>query len=191
MTDRFDHLRDIYSRLGGVSEFTESQQQPRGSVRSDAAVDRSVRAVIDELRAESDFRTTLSPDDLVAVVRGFYAGRSDADLADDLGVSAGTVFRARMHLHLFSPADAPPELDPLVHRLRDGESVETVAADAGVSRAAVERLARLLGARDAARRVNYRYATEFADLLDVDAADHELDRQIWDDRRALVDAHDD
>jgi hypothetical protein len=39
--------------------------------------------------------------------------------------------------------------------------------------------------------VNYRYATEFADLLDADAADHDLDRQIWDDRRALVDAHDD
>ena len=189
MTDRVDRLRDIYSRLGGTSEFTEPQQQPRGSVRSDAAVDRDVRAVIDELREESDFRTTLSADDLVAVVRGFHAGRSDAALAETLGVSAGTVFRARMNLHLFSPTDAPSELDPLVRRLRDGESVEAVAADA--PRAAVERLARLLRAREAARRVNYRYATEFADLLDADAADHDLDRQIWDDRRALVDAHDD
>jgi Trm5-related predicted tRNA methylase len=86
--------------------------------------------------------------------------------------------------------DAPPEYDPLVRRLRAGESVETVAADTDTPRAAVERLSRLLQAREAARRVNYRYATEFADLLDVTAADHELDQQLWDDRRALVDAHD-
>lgn len=190
MTDRFDHLRDIYSRLGGTSEFTEPQQQPRGTVRSDVAVDRDLRAVVDELREESGFRTTLSDDDLVAVVRGFYTGRSDADLAADLGVSPGTVFRARMNLHLFSPADVPPDSDALVRRLRAGESVDTVAADADAPRAVVERLARLLRAREAARRVNYRYATEFADLLDADAVDHELDRQLWGDRRALVDAHD-
>lgn len=190
MTDRIDHLRDIYSRLGGAPEFTESQQQPRGTVRSDAAVDRDVRAVIDELRERSDFRTTLSNDDLVSIVRGFYAGQPDSALAADLGVSTGTVFRARMNLHLFSPSDAPPELDPLVRRLRAGESVDAVATDVEVPRAAVERLDRLLRAREAARRVNYRYATEFADLLDVDGADHELDQQVWNDRRALVDAHD-
>lgn len=191
MTDRFDRLRDIYSRLGGASEFTEPQQQPRGAVRSDADVDRDVRALVDELRAEAGFRTTLSDADLVAVVRGFYAGESDADLAAGLGVSPGTVFRARMNLHLFSPVDAPPEYDPVVRRLRAGESVGSVVADTDAPRAAVERLSRLLRAREAARRVNYRYATEFADLLDADAADHELDQQLWNDRRALVDAHDD
>jgi hypothetical protein len=190
MSDRIDHLRDIYSRLGGASEFTESQEQPRGTVRSVAAVDRAVRAVIDDLRSSTDVRTTLSDDALVAVVRGFFSGRSDRELADDLGVSAGTVFRARMLLHLFAPTDAPRGSDPLVRRLRAGESVEVVAADAAVPRAVVERLDRLLRAREAARRVNYRFTTEFADLLDVDAADHELDRQVWNDRRALVDAHD-
>jgi hypothetical protein len=190
MTDRIDHLRDIYSRLGGAPSFTEAQQTPRGTVRADADVDRDVLAVIDELRERSGFRTTLSDADLVSVVRGFYAGRSDTALAAVLGVSTATVFRARMNLHLFAPTDAPPELDPLVRRLRGGAAVDAVAADADVPRAVVERLARLLTAREAARRVNYRYTTEFADLLDAGAADHELDQQVWGDRRALVDAHD-
>lgn len=191
MTDRFEQLRDIYSRLGGAPEFTESQHQPRGTVRSAADVDRDVRAVVADLRAESPFRTTLSDADLVTVVRGFFDGRSDGDLAAALGVSAGTVFRARMNLHLFASADVPPEHYPLVRRLRAGEAPATVAADTGVARAVVDRLHRLVAAREAARRVNYRYATEFADLLDVDAADSALDRQVWGDRRALVDAHDD
>ena len=144
MTDRIDDLRGIFSRLGGEGRFTEPQQQARGSVRSEAAVDRDLRAVVAELR-ERGLRTTLSDDDLVRVVRGFYADRSDRDLAADLDVPRRTV----------------------------------------------ERVRRVLDARGAARRVNYRYTTEFADLLDGDTARIELDRQVWDDRRALVEAHDD
>ena len=190
MTDRIDDLRGVFSRLGGEGRFTEPQQQARGSVRSEAGVDRDLRAVVAELR-ERGLRTTLSDDDLVRVVRGFYADRSDRDLADDLDVSPGTVFRARTALHLFRPGDVPPQFDPVIRRLRAGDSVADVAADLDVSRRAVERVRRVLNARETARRVNYRYTTEFADLLDGDTARIELDRQVWDDRRALVDAHDD
>ena len=191
MTDRIDDLRELFARLDGPAQFTEPQQQPRGTVRADVAVDRDVRALVSGLRERSGFRTSLSDDDLVGVVRGFFAGRSDRDAAAELDTSPETVFRARMNLHLFRPEDVPVELDPVIRRLRTGESAADVAAALGVSRRAVDRVARVLAARVAARRVNYRYTAEFADLLDGDAASVELDRQIWDDRRALVDAHDD
>lgn len=190
MTDRLDDLRGILSRLGGPDEFTEPQQPARGTLRSETSVARRLRALVAEMRAREGFRTTLSDDDLALVVRGFHAGRSDRAVAADLGVSSGTVFRARMDLHLFVPADAPRDLDPVIRRLRAGAAPREVATALEVPRAAVDRVARLLTAREAARRVNYRYTTEFADLLDGDTAGVELDRQVWDDRRALVDAHD-
>jgi hypothetical protein len=191
MTDRVDDLRELFSRLDGPAQFTESQQQPRGTIRPAAAVDRDLRRLIDDLRADGDVRTTLSDDDLVTVVRGFHAGRSDRDLAADLGITPETVFRARMALHLFADTDAPRELDPVLARLRAGDDAAEIVATLDVSRAAVDRVTRLLAARATARRVNYRYTTEFADLLDGDTARVDLDRQVWDDRRALVDVHDD
>ncbi|WP_380678565.1 hypothetical protein [Salinigranum sp. GCM10025319] len=191
MTDRIDDLRDVFARLGGEGRFTEPQQQARGSVRSDAAIDRDLRALVAELRKRNGLRTTLSDDDLVRIIRGFYAGRSDRDLATDLDVSPGTVFRARLALHLFRTSDVPTEFDPVIRRLRAGDAVADVAAALDVPRRAVDRVRRVLDAREAARRVNYRYTGEFADLLDGDTARIELDRQVWDDRRALVDAHDD
>lgn len=191
MTARIDELRAIYSRLGRVEQFTEPQQQPRGVVRPDDDIDRGVRALVADVRTREGLRTTLSDGDLVGVVRGFYAGRSDHDVAADLDVSTTTVFRARMGLHLFDERDAPPELDPVIRRLRAGESPADVATRLDVSRAAVDRVDRLLAARRAARRVNYRYTTGFADLLDGDSTSVDLDRQVWEDRRALVDAHED
>lgn len=185
-----DHLRDLYSRLGGPAEFVELQEEPRGTVRSDREVSREIEVLVGEMRERFGFRTTLSDADLVRVVRGFYDGRADDAIAADLDVSSDVVLRARLALQLFDASDvADVDIDAIARRREERASTATIADELGVSQAAVERAGRVLDAREVTRRTNYRYPNAFEELL-ADVADS-VDRHIWNDRRALVDAHED
>lgn len=185
-----DHLRDLYSRLGGPAEFVERQEEARGTLRSERERSHDLEVLVGEMREQFGFRTSLSDADLVRVVRGFYDGRGDDAVAAGLDVSADVVFRARLALQLFDESDADDvDLGAVARGLDAGASTATVADELGVSRAAVERATRLLDAREAARRTNYRYPNAFEDLLaDIAVA---VDRHVWNDRLALVDAHED
>jgi thiol-disulfide isomerase/thioredoxin len=124
--ERVERLQDLYASLGGDPVFTEHQRPERGELSDEATLKTRLGAVIDRMRERYGFRTSLDRSALVTPVRGYYAGRTDAELADRVDANPDTVARARTNLHLFRPADTEARFE--VARLRrlldDGASLE-------------------------------------------------------------------
>lgn len=167
--ERIERLREVYASVTTESTFTEPQEATRGAVPDDRDVEARLQALVAEMRERYGFRTGLDDAALAAVVRGFYAGASDADLADRLGVSPRQVARARANLHLFHPADtdAPFDLGTLRAALREGRTVAEIARELGVPESTASRYAGVLRRRTDARRSGYHYPGEFESLLGV------------------------
>ncbi|WP_135853316.1 conditioned medium-induced protein 4 [Halorussus salinus] len=169
MDEKTEELRDIFMDVTDESTVTEQQVETHGSLDSEAAIDDRLAEVVGQMRDRYDFATTLSDTDLVTVVRGFYAGDSDADIARELGdASLGkTVARARIDLHLLRDADedAPFELDALRDLLEADSSTSECAAELDVSESTVRRYRRVVEAKRQRRTVNDQFRNEFENIL--------------------------
>lgn len=181
MDEKTEELRDIFMDVADEATVTESQEETHGSLQSETEVEERIAAVIAEMRDRYDFGTTLSDDELVTVVRGFYGGDSDAEIARDLGdASLGkTVARARIDLHLVRDADtdAPFDLDALRELLDDGATAAECADELDVSESTVRRYRRVLEAQQERRTVNDRFRDEFENVLQ----DRELSERLTED----------
>ncbi len=169
MDEKTEELRDIFIEVTDEDTVTETQEETPGSLTSDEEVDARLEATIADMREQLDFSTTLSDADLVSVVRGFYAGDSDAEIARALGDASlsKTVNRARIDLHLLTDADrdAPFALETLREELDRGRTVEEIADRLDVSESTVRRYRRIVDAEAERRRVNDRYRGEFENVL--------------------------
>jgi transposase-like protein len=183
--DRVERLKQLYIDLGGEPTSTERQHARRGDFPDEATVDERLGRVVERMRERYGFRTSLDRPALVAVVRGYYAGRSDAEVADRLGVSPETVARARVNLHLFRPADTEArfDVDALRTLLDGGANVADAAAELGVAPTTAGEYARVLRVQQEARVSGYRYPEEFEELLEVDT--ERLGRTYRTDRRTM------
>ncbi len=189
MDERTQRLRELFLSMAPEATFTERQTERRGTVWADRDVDAAIEALVAEMRTRYGFRTKLSDAQLVTVVRGFYAGRTDRDIARDLGEGSlgGVVARARVNLHLFRAADltATFDLARLERLVDDGVSTADAAAELDVSDDTVARYRRVLDARREARRINHRYQTEFENLLSTSRLDEEIREHVHSDRRTF------
>ena len=167
MDERTERLRDIFMDVAEDATVTESQAERRGTLAGDAGyVDERLATVIERLTDRFDVDTTLDTDARVAIVRGFYEGRDDATIADDLGVAPSAVFRARTDLHLVREADAPGvDLEALRERIADGEAPEAAARALGADEDSAQRAARVTPPQDRSRRVSHRFRSEFEEIL--------------------------
>lgn len=166
MDEKTEELRDIFMAVAEDDTVTESQEEPPGSLAADDAdVDDRIAAVIERMRERFEFATELPDEDLVTVVRAFYDGEDDATIADDVGVSPETVFRARMDLHLLRDDDADAPFDVTTLRNRADEDAAALAADLDVSADEIRRYRRVDDARTEARGVSHRFRSEFEDAL--------------------------
>jgi hypothetical protein len=175
--EKTEQLRDIFMAVSDDETVTETQGETRGSVSADEErVATRLREIVEALRQREAVATDLSTETYVAVVRAFYEGADDATTADRLDLETETVVQARLDLHLVREADrdAPVELDAL--RNRHEADDETIAADLGVDPDTVAAYRRVVAAEAAARAVNYRYRSEFEELLaDADLSGRYLD----------------
>lgn len=183
--DRMARLQRVYAELGGEPTFTEHQIASRGGLPDEATVDARLGAVIGRMAERYGFRTSLDRQALVGVVRDYYAGLSDNEIAAAVGASPGTVARARVNLHLFRPTDTEATFDvgALRRALADEVPVEAVAEELGVGVATARRYAHVLRVQHEARVSGYRYPEEFEELLDVDT--ERLGRTYRTDRRTM------
>ncbi|MGQ3412828.1 conditioned medium-induced protein 4 [Natrinema versiforme] len=179
MNDKTEELRDIFTDVtDGEETVTESQENTRGSLERDERSDEDrLESVVQQMRERYAFETQLSDDELIAVARAFYDGRSDEAIADDLGVDAADIFEARMSLHLVGEDDAD-EVDLAAIRNRE-EDDATLAAEYDVSADRIRRYRRIAAAEDESRAANDRYRDEFDSIL----ADSELSEQMTSDLR--------
>ncbi|WP_134671214.1 conditioned medium-induced protein 4 [Halorussus marinus] len=169
MDEKTEELRDIFMDVTDESTVTERQEETHGSLSSETELHERLEAVVAQMRERYDFGTTLSDEELVTVVRGYYAGDSDAEIARELGdASLGkTVARARVDLHLLrdADADAPFDLDEL-RELLDEEASTADCADAlDVSESTIRRYRRIIETKREMRTVNDRFTDEFENVL--------------------------
>ena len=168
MDEKTERLRDIFLSVADDVELTERQAALRGSLAAADVDDEALVEVVASMRERYALSTDLDDAALCTVARGFYAGESDAAIGRALGdVSAGTVRRARLDLHLVAERDleAPFDLDEL-RRLREAGATTAEQAEAlGVSGSTVRRYARVLEAQSRRRLVGDRFREEFDRLL--------------------------
>ncbi|EJN58075.1 hypothetical protein SAMN04487950_0319 [Halogranum rubrum] len=193
MTTKTDELREIFLKMSPVTTFTDRQETAThvGDVPSEHEIEETLTRLVGEMRERFPFQSDLDDETLVDVVRGFYAGESDADMARELGVDTDTVTQGRLDVHLFRPADseAPFDLRQLLRLVEAGSDDATCAAELDVSESTVRSYRRILEARQHARCDSYHYPLEFESLLDVDT-DEELSASLEADRELFAEIKD-
>jgi FixJ family two-component response regulator len=183
VTDNTEELRDIFKDISDEDTVTETQEDSRGSLMRDRASEERLHEIIDRMREDHEFESSLSDDELVTVVQRFYDDAADSAIADELGVSRRDVFRARLDLHLLRDrdTDAPFDLAALRDLLADDRSTGEVADALDVSESTVRRYRLVVEARNEARRVSDRFRSEFEDaLLEADMGEEFTDEMADD-----------
>lgn len=189
MPTKVDELRELFARLSTQTTFTERQQFSHQPTPTERDLHEALRRTVGEMRAEYCFVTSLDDGELATLVRQFYAGQSDAELAAALGVSLGVVRRARIHLQLLRESDlgGPVNYRTLARLLAGGASVSECATTLDVSEHTVREAKRTLSARRNARKNGHRYQLEFETLLreaglnDEMVATRQADRAVFAD----------
>ncbi len=166
MDDKTEQLRDIFLDVAEGETVTEQQEEARGSLADDTTTEDRLRSVIERMRERYEFRTSLSDEELVTVVKGFFAGKNDTEIAADLGDKSRskTVGRARIDLHLVTDRDldAPFDLDRLRELLGSDRPMTEIAADLDVSESTVRRYRHIVEIQKERRLVGDRFHDEFA-----------------------------
>ena len=167
MDEKTESLREVFLEVSDTETVTEAQSDARGTLTDDTSTDERLEAMLAEMRERYTFRSDLTDDQLLTVIRRFYDGDSDAAIADAVECSEQTVFEARLDLHCFREEDfeAPFAFDAFRRAVAQGASVEDLVDRFEASTATIRRYRQLLEARDQARRANDRYRDEFAELL--------------------------
>ena len=162
--EKAEQLRDLFV------DVTDERNEERGTLPDKEEIDDEIRGVIEDMRDEYGFETSLEDDELVTVVRLYHDGASDAQIARELGDDSldKTVRRARIGLHLFrdSDFDAPFEIDRL-RELLDQDATNADAADElGVSASTVRSYRDAVEARREAEAAENEYADRFEAILE-------------------------
>ena len=170
MDEKTEELRDIFMDISGEESVTESQAAGHGSLTDtdEATVEQRLGETVARMRERNGFRTELDDDALVTLVRGFYAGRDDAELAETLGVGEPAVVEARLDLHLLRESDTDAAFDVAAFRKRvvaDDPTDAELAAAFDIDAELAARYRRAFEAQAAARGVSYRFTSEFEDAL--------------------------
>ncbi len=170
MEEKTEQLRDIFMEVADEESVTESQAQQRGSLLPEDSVDDRLADVVDRMRERFDFGTDLDDDALTTVVKRFYDGADDAEIAETIGCSPEAVFAARMDLHLVRENE--PALDPETVRDRpDDASDAEIADELDADPDRVARARRVVEAQREAQLVSHRFRMEFEETLaDADIA---------------------
>lgn len=170
MDERTEELKELFVETTGAEEVTETQEAEPGDLASDAAPEDAperVEAIVARMRERYAFESGLDDTDLVRVVLGFYAGADDAELADTLDTDEGTVFTARMDLHLLREADREPPFpfadlrELVVEEVPPEERADHLETDVET----VEHYSQAVAADLRSTRANHRFVDEFTDLL--------------------------
>ena len=180
MDEKTEELRDIFVEATGEDTVTENQEETRGTI-ADVDVEERVVDTIETMRDRYEFETDCSQEELCRIVERFFDGEDDETIAAAIDADEGTVFRARMDLHLVREADrdTPFDLEDLRELLIDGASAAECAESLDEDEETIKRYGTVIETDREATRANERFRHEFAELL----TDEELSEQLVQDAR--------
>jgi DNA-binding CsgD family transcriptional regulator len=159
MSGRTDQLRDLVLKIGTSTKVVEKQATRHGSLRGSGEIERALLGVVREMIKQYSIQTKLTPEQLSTVVRLFYKGLSDTEIAERLGDRAlnKTVSRARIKLHLFRETDLKPPFDKEAFLgLSDaGKSVKEMAEALKVAPSTISEYRNIFDSQRASERDGY------------------------------------
>jgi DNA-binding NarL/FixJ family response regulator len=159
MSGRTDQLRDLVLKIGASTKVVEKQATRHGSLRGSGEIERALLGVVGVMIKQYGIQTKLTPENLSTVVRLFYKGLSDTEIAERLGDRAlnKTVSRARIKLHLFRDTDLKPPFDKEEFlRLSDiGKSVKEMAEALKVAPSTISEYRNIFDSQKASDRDDY------------------------------------
>lgn len=180
MDEKTEELRELFKDVASDETVTERQEESPGTLPDGSEARDRVRTIVRELRDRYEFRTDLDESALLTVADGFYAGKADTEIANELDVPSAMVTAARFDLHLVGEADldGPASREELRAAIDAEEGTASIAAD---DPDAVERQIDAMRAAVRMRRESYRFRDEFDELLgDADVA-KQLPAELTDD----------
>jgi hypothetical protein len=187
MDEKTEELRDIFEEVTGEETVTEKQEETPGTLagEDDEAVAERLADVVARMREKYEFATDLSDTEYARVVRGYYEGEDDTDIADALDIDRRDVVRARLDVHLVRDRDrdAPFELKELRRLLNADADLGTsdLAEELDVSASTVRRYRRVVETETQIRSVSARYQAEFEDVLTDAGISHDMTSDIQED----------
>ncbi|WP_254831971.1 conditioned medium-induced protein 4 [Haloglomus salinum] len=187
MDEKTEELRDIFEEVTGEETVTEKQEESPGTLagEDDEAVAERLADVVARMREKYEFATDLSDTEYARVVRGYYEGEDDTDIADALDIDRRDVVRARLDVHLVRDRDrdAPFELKELRRLLNADADLGTsdLAEELDVSASTVRRYRRVVETETQIRSVSARYQAEFEDVLTDAGISHDMTSDIQED----------
>jgi DNA-binding NarL/FixJ family response regulator len=159
MSGRTDQLRDLVLKIGASTKVVEKQATRHGSLRGSGEIESALLGVVRDMIKQYGIQTKLTPEQLSTVVRLFYKGLSDTEIAERLGDRAlnKTVSRARIKLHLFRETDLKPPFDKGEFlRLSDaGKSVKEMAEALKVAPSTISEYRNIFDSQRASDRDGY------------------------------------
>ena len=167
MSGKTDQLRDLVLKIGASTKVVEKQATRHGSLRGSEEIERALLGVVKEMIKQYSIQTKLSPEQLSSVVRLFYKGLSDTEIAEQLGDRAlnKTVSRARIKLHLFRETDlkAPFDEQEFIRLSEAGKSVKDMAEALRVAPSTISEYRNIFDSQKASERDGY--TKRFLDIL--------------------------
>ncbi len=174
MDEKTEQLRDLFVEVTDEQMITESQDAARGSLTGeDDSVDERLESVIERMRERFQFETAWSLESYRHLLRRFYQGHDDPEIAEALSCPEDVVFQARMDLHLLHEDDPrgveiDEETTASIRNRREHDPGQ-VAAALDCRTEAVERALAVIRARDRTRRVSNRFTLAFEEIVtDID-----------------------
>jgi predicted transcriptional regulator len=159
MSGRTDQLRDLVLKIGASTKVVEKQATRHGSLRGSYVIEQAILGVVKEMVKQYNIQTKLSPEQLATVVRLFYKGLSDTEIAERLGDRAlnKTVSRARIKLHIFRESDLKPPFDKaeFIRLSEEGRSVKEMAEILGVAPSTISEYRNIFESQKASERDGY------------------------------------
>jgi IS30 family transposase len=159
MSGRTDQLRDLVLKIGATTKVVEKQATRHGSLRGSGEIEHALLGVVKEMIKQYNIQTKLTPEQLSSVVRLFYKGLSDTEIAEQLGDRAlnKTVSRARIKLHLFRETDLKPPFDKeeFVRLTEANKSVKDMAESLRVAPSTISEYRNIFDSQKASDRDGY------------------------------------
>lgn len=181
MSGRTDQLRDLVLKIGASTKVVEKQATQHGNLRGSPEIEHALLGVVKEMIKTYNIQTKLKSEQLATVVRLFYKGLSDTEIAERLGDRSlnKTVSRARIKLHLFRESDlkAPFDRAEFLRLSEAGKSVKEMAESLGVAPSTISEYRNIFESQQVAKRD--KFTKRFEEILsDQDVSEHMVTSHI-------------
>jgi hypothetical protein len=159
MSAKTEQLRDLFLKMSPSTKVIEKQARQHGDLRGSSEIDHALSEIVSEMIDRYNIQTKLSAEQLASMVRLFYKGLTDTEIAEELGDRAlnKTVSRARIKLHLFRESDLrlPFDKEDFMRLVGSGCSVKEMSEALGIAPSTISEYRNIFDCQHAAKQDGY------------------------------------